>query len=679
MGRGRRSSLSAPKALAKRAWLVALLLLLLGCGRFGFEPLPSPRAVLGASGPCEENPASNEPCPPDPCTNGNCINEPSCSNGLQDGLESDVDCGGPNCSTCVTGGSCTVTTDCESGVCVENLCAAPTCNDNVQNQDETGVDTGGQCAPASAYCDYGVDQWTVALYTFDDLPTSSAADAAGNHPGTFVDGPASPTPGVNGCGGALATNGSTYLDSTHAPEFRLNQGAFETFVQIPNQIPSLEPAPIFAKDNLGWDPDGQLALFITDEGRVVVRSQNNRENRYRCSNAVYDPGTWLHVGVNFGAPDLALYINGERQSYTGNIVVDEALTNASCGGDPITTGLEQNALDLFIGANNWGVRPGIAPDERMGAGGAIDHFRISSIQRDFVSLRDGCSNGIQDRNETAIDCGGVCGGNCEVDAECTSAADCLSGVCSANACQPASCSDQTQNGDETGIDCGGSCGPCDNCDNHPGAFFCTSFEDPAYPEFDSISTVGDAVARGSESRAYRGQNALRVQAPLGADRVDMQANDAGLLTDGDLYIRFYLFLVPGAVYDASATRHLWRYHNNAVTPQYASFGFNLKEGNRIELATVKNGVATFPTTPAGSITAGRWMCMQFHAHIGAADGLVEVDIDGTNYRFDGLDTFPEGAPYRQLNLGMPVNYLNIQRAVVLFDDLVMDTAPIPCD
>lgn len=49
---------------------------------------------------------------------------PSCSDGIQNGNETGVDCGGPDCPAC------------------------PTCNDGIQNGDETGVDCGGSsCAP----------------------------------------------------------------------------------------------------------------------------------------------------------------------------------------------------------------------------------------------------------------------------------------------------------------------------------------------------------------------------------------------------------------------------------------------------------------------------------------------------------------------------------------------------
>lgn len=72
----------------------------------------------------------------------------TCSDNLKNGLETGVDCGGASgCSTCPTNAPCMVGTDCASGVCGANLkCAAATCPDGVMNGTETGLDCGGGCA-----------------------------------------------------------------------------------------------------------------------------------------------------------------------------------------------------------------------------------------------------------------------------------------------------------------------------------------------------------------------------------------------------------------------------------------------------------------------------------------------------------------------------------------------------
>ena len=74
---------------------------------------------------------------------------PTCTDGLQNGDETGIDCGGSSCAPCVT---------------------PPTCTDGIQNGDETGIDCGGSsCAPCSTggstilnegYFETGWDGWS---------------------------------------------------------------------------------------------------------------------------------------------------------------------------------------------------------------------------------------------------------------------------------------------------------------------------------------------------------------------------------------------------------------------------------------------------------------------------------------------------------------------------------------
>ncbi|MEL7159416.1 MAG: M14 family zinc carboxypeptidase [Bacteroidota bacterium] len=79
----------------------------------------------------------------------------NCSDGIQNGSETGVDCGGPDCAPCAT---CNdgIQNGSETGVdCGGPDCAAcPTCSDGIQNGSETGVDCGGpDCAACPVnYC-----------------------------------------------------------------------------------------------------------------------------------------------------------------------------------------------------------------------------------------------------------------------------------------------------------------------------------------------------------------------------------------------------------------------------------------------------------------------------------------------------------------------------------------------
>jgi hypothetical protein len=69
---------------------------------------------------------------------------PSCSDGVKNGLETAVDCGGGTCGPCASGLACGVNSDCISGLCTGMICQA-TCTDGVKNQGESDIDCGGPC------------------------------------------------------------------------------------------------------------------------------------------------------------------------------------------------------------------------------------------------------------------------------------------------------------------------------------------------------------------------------------------------------------------------------------------------------------------------------------------------------------------------------------------------------
>ncbi|MSP60120.1 MAG: hypothetical protein EXR72_07220 [Myxococcales bacterium] len=57
----------------------------------------------------------------------------SCGNGMKDGTETDTDCGGA-CNPCPVGKACGGPKDCQSALCVNQTCAAASCEDGAKNQ-----------------------------------------------------------------------------------------------------------------------------------------------------------------------------------------------------------------------------------------------------------------------------------------------------------------------------------------------------------------------------------------------------------------------------------------------------------------------------------------------------------------------------------------------------------------
>jgi hypothetical protein len=92
------------------------------------------------------------------CSSVNCLDsicqESTCDDYIQNQGESDVDCGGNYCVGCEEGYACVYHRDCVSGYCEAKVCTAPSCYDNIENGDETGIDCGGSCDAICEDVDY---------------------------------------------------------------------------------------------------------------------------------------------------------------------------------------------------------------------------------------------------------------------------------------------------------------------------------------------------------------------------------------------------------------------------------------------------------------------------------------------------------------------------------------------
>jgi hypothetical protein len=111
---------------------------------------------------------------------------PTCDDGVRNGRETGVDCGGGSCEACALGQACAIDADCESGNCNGSTCGPPpVCDDRRQNGDETGVDCGGPDCPGCATgeacsvardCDSGRCEDGRCRSCSDNLQTGDEAD-----------------------------------------------------------------------------------------------------------------------------------------------------------------------------------------------------------------------------------------------------------------------------------------------------------------------------------------------------------------------------------------------------------------------------------------------------------------------------------------------------------------------
>ncbi len=329
--------------------------------------------------------------------NGN----PTCTDGVQNGNETGVDCGG-SCPPCVTatcfdgiqnqgetgvdcGGPCPACISCNDGIQNGNetgvdcggscpACVTPTCFDGIQNGNETGVDCGGSCPP----CNTGSCEIALTPQMFyDQLGNSASASGFG---GSLADEQNVMGDPINGQG----------LDVSNGWQFPWQNG-IETYVDLGQ---TYNISGIYLYDGYG---EGQFT--------VATGLPSSGNAPFISFNANVWPPQWRDFD---GAQQQvsARYLTFTRVA--GGATINEiAICGTPANGNPTCTDGIQNG-------NETG----------LDCGGSCPPCSVT------------CFDGIQNGDETDIDCGGF---NCP---------PCVS------------CNDGIQNGNETGVDCGGSCPPC---------------------------------------------------------------------------------------------------------------------------------------------------------------------------------------------------------------------------
>jgi hypothetical protein len=216
-------------------------------------PLPTADGGHGCAGPAD--------CASKVCIAAVC--QPAKSDdGVKNGDETDVDCGGAAAPKCADGRGCAAGTDCTSGVCdaTAKTCAKPTASDGVKNADETDIDCGGALTGAPK-CGTGKGCGVHADCTSDGCDdTKHCANGRSctqtNGGRTCGEGEVTaaglPGPKNESCCGAITIPGrATKLD-----KYKITAGRMRAFVERTNG------------DVLGWYTTNKASLSATQQGQI---------------------------------------------------------------------------------------------------------------------------------------------------------------------------------------------------------------------------------------------------------------------------------------------------------------------------------------------------------------------------------------------------------------------------
>jgi len=380
-----------------------------------------------------------------------------CEDGVKDGTETDVDCGGGTCAQCAVGGGCAAPTDCASGICnaATMKCVATICDDGIMDGSETDVDCGGSTCNkclggksclANTDCISGFCNSTT-----NKCVASQCEDGLKDGAETDID-----------CGGGTCMKCGATKACSSGGDCTSGYCGATSHTCVADQCHDM------VKDGAETDVDcgggtcggctvgrscianGDCASGSCSTSHVCVSSQctdgmkDGAETDTDCGGGVCAPCS-LGLGCTVSADCASGYCNATThkcvadQCHDG--VKNGSETDIDCGGGTCTA----------------------CADGQHCAVGTRDCTSTWCNTSSGLCVASHCSDATKDGLETDVDCGGDCTTKCANNQGCGVDVDCTSTHCNMviDKCVASACVDGRKDGAETDVDCGG--GTCTTC------------------------------------------------------------------------------------------------------------------------------------------------------------------------------------------------------------------------
>jgi hypothetical protein len=417
----------------------------------------------------EQKCGRNADCASGKCDGGKC-QAPSCTDSVQNDVETDVDCGGSVCVaaklTCTNGKRCQADGDCTSKVCnaLTGLCQAQSCTDKRLNQNETDVDCGGAC---------GGCETAKKCLVGDDCKDGICSALKTCDPPKCGDGVKNGLEGGKDCGvacGNFCPVGSTCNNNEDCAEK----------VCGPSGICMAPLCNDKAQNGSETDMDcGGTCSSKCAAGLKCSATADCAQTipNTLCTNKICTPPgctdnakTGQETDVDCGGPQC-------KPCALGKLCIDhsdcEPITSGSCD----IIGSAQICVAATCSDN---LKNGAETDKDCGGSNACARCLDNKICKQGSDCANkvcdsnlcaaaSCTDGQKNGAETALDCGGATcsalGKTCPDDTACLADTDCNSGWChpTSKVCKERTCFDTLQNGAESDVDCGAIC-PTKKCE-----------------------------------------------------------------------------------------------------------------------------------------------------------------------------------------------------------------------
>jgi hypothetical protein len=227
--------------------------------------------VCTAAGKCVECNVGAD-CASMVCKTNICV-AAQCNDVIQNGAETDVDCGGTSCPKCAFGKKCGGDSDCVGGSCLTGHCAA-SCTDLQKDGAESDVDCGGGACPAcpsgkacggNADCQSGRCSGGLCMDVLLISELQTRGSAGGSDEFIELYNPTAVAVKFDSTWEVWARNAAT--SACTAPNKRITGGTPATFTIPPH-------GHLLYANSAGYNgavtPDGTYTSGFTDSGEVIL-------------------------------------------------------------------------------------------------------------------------------------------------------------------------------------------------------------------------------------------------------------------------------------------------------------------------------------------------------------------------------------------------------------------------
>jgi hypothetical protein len=150
----------------------------------------------------------------------------TCTDGIKNGAETAIDCGGGTCSACATGKACLLASDCASGVCTGNVCQTAAIGYHMNGSFYVSNSTyQGNFNAAGGFCTQMIGQTAYIVGNAWSLPNTESG-------GTWQGNGTTPVP---------STNCSDYVSAASGDSGYGVQGAYGACSQLRHVVCSTDP------------------------------------------------------------------------------------------------------------------------------------------------------------------------------------------------------------------------------------------------------------------------------------------------------------------------------------------------------------------------------------------------------------------------------------------------------